>query len=206
VDESISLEKKIDLLFLEWKYLQNSSAWNFDIIEKQRNYGFIFIAAVFGITKASILDQQTQLWLLIPPIVIILLARITTQLEFINVRLNRILDIEHQVSKMCGDSEILTTETRFSTNTHSTSVYVITYLYIYAFFYSVLGFGLYNSFQYLGKSSTWLQWPYVSVFLITIVFLIIRHLSYTLSRYKKKKQVMERVTKSSKETMIEVVK
>ncbi len=168
--EEISQEKKLDLLFAEWKYLQDSSAWNFNIIERQRNYGFVFTAAIFGITKASILDQQNQLWILIPPIVVILLARITTQLEFINVRLNRILDIEHQVSKICGDEEILATESQFSSDFQSATVYVITYLYIYLFFYSVLGYGLYKSFLYLSQVSPWFRLAVSEHFYLNRVF------------------------------------
>lgn len=194
--EQISLEKKVDLLFAEWKYLQDSSAWNFNIIERQRNYGFVFIAAIFGITKATILDSQNQLWLLIPPIVVILLARITTQLEFINIRLNRILDIEHQVSQMCGDDEILATESQFSTDFQSATVYVITYLYIYLFFYSVLGYGLYKSFLYLDNISFWFKWTYMIVFSLTVLFLAYRHVVYTIGRYNKKKEVATRSRKS----------
>lgn len=190
--EEIGLEKKVDILLAEWKYLQDTTAWNFDIIEKQRNYGFVFIAAVFGITKASILDQQTQLWLIIPPIVIILLARIMTQLEFISVRLNRILDIEHQVSELTGDDEVLTTESKFSSDFQSAIVYSITYAYIYIFFFSVLAFGLFKSFNYLGAVSSTMSWAYTTLISLTAAFLFFRLGTYTLGRFKKKNEVILR--------------
>jgi hypothetical protein len=192
LNEEINLEKKVDILLTEWKYLQDTTAWNFNIIEKQRNYGFVFTAAVFGITKASILSQQTQLWVLIPPIIIILLARIMTQLEFINVRLNRILDIEYQVSKLTGDSEILATESKFSSDFQSAIVYSITYLYIYLFFFTVLGVGLWNAFHYLSKLSSFASWFYLISILGTSVFLSYRLVTYTLGRFRKKKQVTSR--------------
>jgi hypothetical protein len=190
--DEIDLEKKVDILLTEWKYLQDTTVWNFNIIEKQRNYGFVFIAAVFGITKASILDQQTQLWLLIPPIVIILLARIMTQLEFISVRLNRILDIEHQVSKLTGDDEVLTTESKFSSDFQSAVVYSITYAYIYLFFFSVLAFGLWKSFSYLEPQSIFGAWIYLVIIFSTAFFLFFRLGTYTLGRFKKKKEVILR--------------
>jgi len=193
----IKLNKKIDILFSEWRYLQDSSAWNFDIIEKQRNYGFIFVATIFGVTKASILDQQTQLWLLVPPMVVILLTRITTQLEFIGVRLNRILDIEERVSELFGDSEILTTESMFASNKQSTSVYAITYIYIYLFFYSVLAYSLYRSALFLGSQSVILPWCYVGLFVVTVVFPLYRHASYTVTRYRKKQEVKTRIEKET---------
>ena len=196
----INDEKKLDILFSEWKYLQDSSAWNFDNIEKQRNYGFIFVAAVFGITQASPLDQQSHLWVLIPPIVMILLARITTQLEFINVRLGRIVDIEHQVSVMCGTSDMLTTESRFSSDSQSTSVYVITYIYIYLFFYSVLTYGLYRSFEVLSKNSTWISWVYLLVFSFTIVYLVYLHVTYTIRRLRRRREVIQRANKAMQQS------
>ena len=194
--KELKFEKKIDILLTEWKYLQDTTAWNFDIIEKQRNYGFIFIAAIFGVTKASILDQQTQLWVLIPPIIIILLARIMTQLEFISIRLNRILDIEHQVSSFTGDSEVLTTETKFSSDFQSATVFAITYLYIYLFFFSVLGVGLWKSFHYLGGISKIISWSYTGVIFVTALFLSLRLITYTISRYRKKAEVVSRTSNS----------
>ena len=196
MSEVISVEKKLDLLVAEWKYLQDSSAWNFDIIEKQRNYGFVFIAAIFGVTGSSILNEQNQLWVLIPPIVTILLARITTQLEFINVRLNRILDIEALVSSLSGDSELLATESKLASDFKSATVYVITYLYIYLFFYSVLAFSLFKSYIYLQKTIGWYSWVYIVVFVITVFFLFVRQLAYTFGRYKKKSEVQARVDKA----------
>ena len=188
----IDLDKKIDVLLTEWKYLQDTTAWNFNIIEKQRNYGFVFIATIFGITKASILDQQTQLWVLIPPIVIILLARIMTQLEFINVRLNRILDIEHQISVLTGEPDILSTESQFSSDFQSATVYSITYFYIYLFFFSVLAFGLWKSFHFLNKVAPVTSWCYTIFISTTALYLSFRLVTYTIGRFKKKKEVQLR--------------
>lgn len=198
MESEISRDKKIDVLLTEWKYLQDATAWNFDIIEKQRNYGFIFVTAIFGITKASVLDQQTQLWVLIPPIVVIILARIMTQLEFINVRLNRILDIEHQVTFLTGDDEILTTESKFAADFQAATVYSITYFYIYLFFFSVLGYGLWQAFKFLGNFSAPLSWLYLILLLSTTAFLSFRLFTYTVGRFKKKSQVITRTSISNK--------
>lgn len=192
----LDIDKKIDVLLTEWKYLQDTTAWNFNIIEKQRNYGFVFIAAIFGVTKASVLDQQTQLWVLIPPIVIILLARIMTQLEFINVRLNRILDIEHQISVITGEEDILSTESSFSSDFQSATVYSITYFYIYLFFFSVLAFGLWKAFHFLNPMSAVASWSYLLFISLTALYLCFRLVTYTIGRFNKKQEVRARSNKN----------
>ncbi len=117
--------------------MQQSSAWNFDIIEKQRNYGFIFIAAIFGVTGSTLLDTNSSLWVVVPPMVVILISRIITQLGFISIRLDRILDIEAEMTRLTGDDFILRTERNMASDFSSASVYAITYTRVSAPVFSV---------------------------------------------------------------------
>ena len=133
--QELSLEKQIEYLAQEWTVQHRASQWNFDIIEKQRNYGFIFFAAIFGITGSSLFDKDNFVWILVPPVVIILMLRITTQLEFISIRLNRILDIESKIEEISGLDFLYRSMHNFSHDYQSATVYLVTYIcYLYQFY------------------------------------------------------------------------
>jgi hypothetical protein len=184
--QKLSLEKQIEYLAQEWTVQHSASQWNFDIIEKQRNYGFIFFAAIFGISGTSLFDKDNFVWILVPPVVVILMLRITTQLEFISIRLNRILDIESKIEEISGLDFLYRSMHKFSLDYQSATIYAVTYAHIYILFLSIFFFSLYRIKSFL-PSDYFVG--YCFIFVTTVIYLSYRGVVITLNRSKRKKPI-----------------
>ena len=181
---NLSAEKEIDILQAEWAQLERSTEWNFELIEKHRNYGFVFIAAIFGATGSDIASNATLLWLVVPPIIVILISRMVVQLEFIAIRLSRRNDIETRLRKLTGNKFLFCMESMFSTDEQSTSVYVLTYIHIFAFFIAVFIYSVVQAYSLLSRCYFF---AYSAFFSLSLVFIGYRVVMVTLKRVKKKR-------------------
>ena len=182
--KELSLEKQIEYLADEWAVQHRASQWNFDIIEKQRNYGFIFFAAIFGITGSGLLDKDNFVWILIPPVVVILMLRITTQLDFISIRLDRILDIESKIEEISGLDFLYRSMHKFAHDYQSATIYLVTYVHIFLLFISIFIFSMYRIQFFLPKNYFIV---YCFIFVNTVIYLLYRAIAISLNRNKRKK-------------------
>jgi len=180
----ISPEKEVELLQAEWTQLERSTEWNFELIEKHRNYGFVFIAAIFGATGSDIASSATLLWLVVPPIIVILISRMVVQLEFIAIRLSRRNDIETRLRLLTGNNFLFCMESMFSTDQQSTSVYVLTYIHIFVFFIAVFVYSLLQAYELLTVCNFIL---YSAFFGFSLLFIGYRVVMVTFKRIKKKR-------------------
>ena len=178
-------DQAINHLADEWKVQQSALQWNFDIIEKQRNYAFIFFAAIFGITGSNLLKSDSPVWMLVAPIVVILLCRVTSQVEFINIRMSRMLEIETKIEEISACKEYYRTIHKFTFDFHAAHTYVMTYVHIFILFTSILVYSLYRSHRVLEAG-----WYYVYLVFYggSAIFVIARSLLIGFSRRRMKIQ------------------
>jgi len=179
----ISPSKEIEYLQFEWAQLERSTEWNFGLIEKHRNYGFVFVAAIFGVTGTDISTQSVYLWLVVPPIIVILICRIVTQLEFIAIRLDRRHEIEKRLREITGNPFLFCMESMFSTSKSSTYIYGMTYFHIFTFFLAVFGFAM---VQVYGSFSTPLFVTFVAIYSVSLAYAVFGMIKVSVRGYKTK--------------------
>ena len=199
--EGFTNEKKIDYLITEWSQLEKSCEWNFDIIEKHRNYGFVFVATVFGVSGSKILGQYNFLWLIVPPVILIMTLRIITQLEFISIRLNRRLDIEVMLSKMVGDNFYFRSERIFTTDTSSGFTYALTYSHIFIFFFAIF---IYSMNQALVVIDGIYLTTYLILYFGSAAFVLLRCVYMLVRRYRRRRTEKVKDSISINEAIIKV--
>lgn len=149
---------KLDLLRHEWEYLCRSVEWNFDVFERQRNYLFILITAMLGLTGSTpkIADAA---WVFVGPLIIFFLFRLLNEFDFMIVKNRRRLQIEKRVSSLTGTLYFLRIGTEFKKDRRVGQNYAITIILLLLIILGALAFALYRAILQICQSS-WF-YPYM---------------------------------------------
>ena len=184
-------DDNINLLIKEWEYVNKSVEWNYDLFEKHRNYSFLLIATVFGLSNLNP-NEAGLAWIIIPPILLILMYRMLSQLAFIGVKNLRRAKIELEIAEVKKSHKYFRYGVVLSSEITSRGIYISTMIWMHLLIIGVYIYCITQAYQFIIAA----QWPSGLEYLYVIMLAAgAIHYSYQLYIVAKKRFEISEVTK-----------